>query len=89
LNNRTTRSEFAHERLDVKNGSAHYCVQAPNFEPAWTNADQLARRGMAVSVAETRSFRTRLETSGFYSRWKTAFGPTAWELLENHTGKLA
>jgi hypothetical protein len=44
---------------------------------------------MAVSVAETRSFRTRLETSGFYSRWKTAFGPTAWKLLENHTGKLA
>ena len=44
---------------------------------------------MAVSQADTRSFRTRLETSGFYTRWKTAFGPTAWSLLEAHTGKLA
>jgi tripartite ATP-independent transporter DctP family solute receptor len=51
-------------------------------------ADQLARRGMAISRADTRSFRTRLETTGFYTRWKTTFGTTAWNLLEAHTGKL-
>ena len=52
-------------------------------------ADQLARRGMVISQAETGSFRTRLQASGFYRRWKTAFGPTAWDLLEAHSGKLA
>ncbi len=52
-------------------------------------ADQLARRGMTVSQADTRSFRARLETSGFYSRWKATFGTAAWSLLEAHTGKLA
>ncbi len=51
-------------------------------------ADQLARRGMAISQADTRSFRARLETTGFYTRWKTTFGTTAWNLLEAHTGKL-
>jgi TRAP-type C4-dicarboxylate transport system substrate-binding protein len=52
-------------------------------------ADQLARRGMVVSQAGTGSFRTRLQTSGFYRRWKAAFGPTAWDLLEAHSGQLA
>ena len=52
-------------------------------------ADQLARRGMVISQAETGSFRARLQTSGFYRRWKAAFGPAAWDLLEAHAGKLA
>jgi TRAP-type transport system periplasmic protein len=52
-------------------------------------ADQLARRGMVISRAETGSFRIRLQSSGFYRRWKATFGPTAWDLLEAHTGKLA
>jgi TRAP-type transport system periplasmic protein len=52
-------------------------------------ADQLARRGMKVAPAETGSFRVRLQTSGFYRRWKAAFGQTAWDLLEAHSGKLA
>jgi TRAP-type transport system periplasmic protein len=52
-------------------------------------ADQLARRGMKISQAETGSFRTRLQTSGFYRRWKATFGDTAWGLLEAHAGKLA
>jgi tripartite ATP-independent transporter DctP family solute receptor len=52
-------------------------------------ADQLARRGMKISAAETGSFRARLQTSGFYSRWKTTFGQTAWDLLEAHAGKLS
>jgi tripartite ATP-independent transporter DctP family solute receptor len=52
-------------------------------------ADQLARRGMKISAADTSTFRARLQTSGFYGRWKTAFGQTAWDLLESHTGKLS
>jgi TRAP-type transport system periplasmic protein len=51
-------------------------------------ADQLARRGMVISQAETDSFRLRLQSSGFYRRWKATFGQAAWDLLEAHTGKL-
>ena len=52
-------------------------------------ADQLARRGMKINQAETESFRTRLQTSGFYRKWKATFGQTAWDLLEANSGKLA
>jgi TRAP-type C4-dicarboxylate transport system substrate-binding protein len=52
-------------------------------------ADQLKRRGMNVSPADTGSFRARLQTSGFYSRWKNTFGQTAWDLLEAHAGTLS
>jgi tripartite ATP-independent transporter DctP family solute receptor len=52
-------------------------------------ADQLARRGMKINQADTVSFRTRLQTSGFYRKWKAAFGQTAWDLLEANSGKLS
>ena len=52
-------------------------------------ADQLARRGMKISQADTNTFRARLETSGFYRRWKATFGDAAWGLLESYSGKLA
>jgi TRAP-type transport system periplasmic protein len=52
-------------------------------------ADQLARRGMKISAADTGSFRARLAASGFYARWKATFGQTAWDLLEAHAGKLS
>ena len=52
-------------------------------------ADQLARRGMKISAADTGSFRARLTSSGFYARWKATFGKTAWDLLEAHAGKLS
>ena len=52
-------------------------------------ADQLARRGMQISAADTGSFRAKLQASGFYGRWKATFGQTAWDLLEAHAGKLS
>jgi tripartite ATP-independent transporter DctP family solute receptor len=52
-------------------------------------ADQLARRGMKINTADTESFRARLQSSGFYRKWKTTFGQTAWDLLEANSGKLS
>jgi TRAP-type transport system periplasmic protein len=52
-------------------------------------ADQLARRGMKINQADTASFRTRLQSSGFYRKWKTTFGQAAWDLLEANSGKLS
>jgi tripartite ATP-independent transporter DctP family solute receptor len=51
-------------------------------------ADQLARRGMKITQADTDSFRTKLQTSGFYHLWKATFGQTAWDLLEAHSGNM-
>jgi TRAP-type C4-dicarboxylate transport system substrate-binding protein len=52
-------------------------------------ADQLARRGMKINQADTGNFRTRLQSSGFYRKWKTTFGQAAWDLLEANSGKLS
>ncbi|MBV9439456.1 MAG: TRAP transporter substrate-binding protein [Candidatus Eremiobacteraeota bacterium] len=52
-------------------------------------ADKLARRGMMLNRADTRGFRTRLSSSGFYTRWKDKFGAQAWALLERTSGRLA
>jgi tripartite ATP-independent transporter DctP family solute receptor len=52
-------------------------------------SDKLARRGLAFNHADTSGFRTRLSSSGFYTRWKDKFGPQAWALLEKTSGKLA
>jgi len=52
-------------------------------------ADKLARRGMALNKADTSGFRSKLTASGFYKKWRDAFGAQAWDLLEAHSGKLA
>jgi TRAP-type C4-dicarboxylate transport system substrate-binding protein len=52
-------------------------------------ADKLARRGMAISVAETSGMRAKLSSSGFYTKWRDKFGAQAWSLLEKTSGKLA
>jgi tripartite ATP-independent transporter DctP family solute receptor len=49
-------------------------------------ADKLARRGMQVNQAATAGFRGKL--GSFYKKWAAAFGPTAWGLLEAHSGRL-
>ncbi len=54
-----------------------------------TLAEKLARRGMAINRADTSGFRTKLSSSGFYTRWKGKFGEQAWSLLEKSSGKLA
>ena len=52
-------------------------------------AEKLVRRGMTLNRADTSGFRTKLSSSGFYTRWKATFGEKAWSLLEKTSGKLA
>ena len=47
----------------------------------------LRDRGLVFNVADTGSFR-RMLGGGFYQRWKTQFGNTAWSLLEAEIGPL-
>ena len=60
---------------------------------AYTNAlneslkGTLRDRGLVFNVADTVSFR-RVLAGGFYQRWKTQFGNTAWSLLEAEIGSL-
>jgi TRAP-type C4-dicarboxylate transport system substrate-binding protein len=49
-------------------------------------ADKLRREGMIFNTADADSMRAQLKP--FYGRWKTQFGPTAWDLLEQTSGKL-
>ena len=51
-----------------------------------TLVDKLRREGMAVNTADVSGFRPRL--TGFYREYRDAFGPTAWGLLEQTSGKL-
>jgi TRAP-type transport system periplasmic protein len=52
-------------------------------------AEKLARRGMTIVRADTGGFRTKLASSGFYTKWREKFGAQAWSLLERSSGKLA
>jgi tripartite ATP-independent transporter DctP family solute receptor len=52
-------------------------------------SEKLARRGMTINRADTSGFRTKLSSSGFYTKWAGKFGPQAWALLEKTSGKLA
>ncbi|MBV8368851.1 MAG: TRAP transporter substrate-binding protein [Candidatus Eremiobacteraeota bacterium] len=52
-------------------------------------SEKLARRGMTINKADTSGFRTKLASSGFYTKWAGKFGPQAWALLEKTSGKLA
>ena len=48
--------------------------------------DKLGREGLAVNIADRATFVAKL--GPYYARWKGEFGPTAWGMLENATGKL-
>jgi hypothetical protein len=50
--------------------------------------DKLVRQGMTVNTVELAGFRTRLQSSGFYGRWRDAWGPAAWKVLEKYSGQL-
>jgi tripartite ATP-independent transporter DctP family solute receptor len=52
-------------------------------------AEKLVRRGMTIVRADTSGFRTKLASSGFYTKWRDKFGAQAWSLLEHTSGKLA
>jgi TRAP-type transport system periplasmic protein len=47
----------------------------------------LAGRGMVFNTADVATFRKKL-SAGFYQRWKSDLGATAWNLLENQVGRL-
>lgn len=49
---------------------------------------KLEARGMKLNVADAASFRRRLDAA-FYARLKAQIGSTAWDLLEQQTGRLA
>ena len=49
---------------------------------------KLAQRGMRFTRPDIATFRARL-TGGFYARWKSELGRTAWDLLESGTRKAA
>ncbi|HTD38625.1 MAG TPA: TRAP transporter substrate-binding protein DctP, partial [Candidatus Limnocylindrales bacterium] len=52
-------------------------------------AEKLVRRGMTINRADTSGFRSKLASSGFYTKWRDKFGAQAWSLLERSSGKLA
>jgi tripartite ATP-independent transporter DctP family solute receptor len=47
----------------------------------------LAGRGMVFNTADVTTFRRKLG-GGFYQRWRSEFGATAWSLLEEQVGRL-
>jgi tripartite ATP-independent transporter DctP family solute receptor len=49
-------------------------------------AEELARRGMQVNTADTRSFRMRL--GPFYARWRERAGSATWRLLETYASEI-
>jgi TRAP-type C4-dicarboxylate transport system substrate-binding protein len=49
--------------------------------------EKLAARGLVFNTADVSTFRAKLG-GGFYQRWKSEFGPTAWSLLEREVGRL-
>jgi tripartite ATP-independent transporter DctP family solute receptor len=56
------------------------------LERATAIADKLRRLGMTFNDADASSMRAQLKP--FYAKWKGEFGSTAWDLLEQTSGKL-
>ena len=50
--------------------------------------DQLTRRGMVFNDVDKASFKQKLVDAKYYDRWKTEFGPLAWNALEKYANKL-
>jgi TRAP-type transport system periplasmic protein len=48
----------------------------------------LAAKGLIFNNVDPEPFREVLRKSGFYVEWKGKFGDSAWQLLEEATGKL-
>lgn len=49
----------------------------------------LTERGIIVNKPDVQAFRSVLRASGFYSEWRSKFGPAAWTTLEKYTGGLS
>jgi len=48
----------------------------------------LKAKGIKFITVQQDDFRRKLASTDFYSRWKSKYGPVAWELLEKVSGKL-
>lgn len=64
------------ERADIDSGYA-------------TLEAQLKKQGMTFIVPDRKSFRTVIQRAGLYAKWRDAYGPEAFGLLERAVGKLA
>ncbi|WP_431017100.1 TRAP transporter substrate-binding protein [Bradyrhizobium pachyrhizi] len=49
----------------------------------------LEKKGMSFNTTSYPAFREALTKAGFYSKWKTAFGNEAWDILEKSAGRLS
>jgi TRAP-type transport system periplasmic protein len=50
--------------------------------------DKLQRQGLIFNPIDRASFKSKLVASGYYGRWREAYGPGAWALLEKYAGPL-
>lgn len=50
---------------------------------------KLKGTGMQFNQVDGKPFRDMLRQSGYYTEWQKKFGPEAWALLEQYSGKLA
>jgi tripartite ATP-independent transporter DctP family solute receptor len=63
------------QRLDVANSEA-------------STQRKLLKLGMKFNEPDPDPFRKALADAGYYTAWKSKFGPDAWALLEKYTGKI-
>jgi TRAP-type transport system periplasmic protein len=49
---------------------------------------KLKAAGMQFNKVDGKPFRETLQKSGYYTEWQKKFGPEAWALLEQYSGKL-
>ena len=49
----------------------------------------LEKQGVQFNQPDPEPFRAKLREAGYYTKWREAFGPECWGLLENYTGRLA
>ena len=69
-------------------GTAAILARNDNVNLNRSVRDKLTRRGMLFNDVDKNSFKQKLVAAGYYQRWKTEFGPTAWTALEKYANKL-
>jgi TRAP-type C4-dicarboxylate transport system substrate-binding protein len=50
--------------------------------------DKLQRQGLVFNKCDSNSIKATLTANGYYKRWQSEFGATAWSALEKYAGKL-
>src|SRR5581483_2398017 len=49
---------------------------------------KLEREGIVFNEPSPESFKAKLAAAGYYGRWRSEFGDTAWSALEKYAGRL-